>query len=130
MCQRRKFHCGWRAESKGTACFLRLYHTCYIYSYIISFSFNNNLWDSHLSFPLSQAKKLGHGKFSKFAQGHRISKWWDLNLNKLTPKLVFLICLLYCARGRKSKVWSRLVREIVLHLSHLLTLELSTISSM
>lgn len=75
-------------------------------------------------------RRNGHGKFSKFAQGHRISKWWDLNLNKLTPKLVFLICLLYCARGRKSKVWSRLVRGIVLHLSHLLTLELSTISSM
>ena len=93
--------------------FLRLYHTHYIYSYIISYSFNSNLWYSHLSFPLSRMKKLGHGKFSKFAQGHSISKWWDLNLNTLTPKLVFLIYILYCARGRKSKVWSRLVRGIV-----------------
>lgn len=58
-------------------------------TYIVSFSFNNNLQDSHLSFPLSQVKKLGHGKFSKFAQGHRMSKWWDLNLVKLTPEPVF-----------------------------------------
>lgn len=72
--------------------------------YIISFDSNNSLWDSYLSFPLSQVKKLGRRKFSKFVQGHRISKWWDLNLSRLTPGSVFLIFMHYCARGRRREV--------------------------